>query len=42
MEDLVKDIVKALEAVPPGADLDVEYNVTNGERYLAERHKEGG
>ena len=44
MQDWLKNIVKALEALPPGADLDVkvEYNVTNGERSLAERRKEGG
>ena len=44
MEDWHRDVIKALAALPPGADLDggAEYNVTNGERYLAESHKEGG
>ena len=43
MGDWLRVIITALKALPPGAHLDgaVESNVTNGERYLLEGHKEG-
>ncbi len=42
--EFLGDTKKPLEALPQGANLyiAVEYNVTNGARYLMERHKEGG
>jgi hypothetical protein len=40
MEAWLRDTIKALAALPPEADLD--YNVTDAERFVVEKHNEGG